>query len=203
MRPVDAAADRFFRMYHVHCTEPNEDTLFNLLNALHSFHDKFRKATGRNLFESANFQALKALRNLFHHHDELLNRVKVVRVDKDMPLMSDLMVLCLIDRQMALDAVDKDLPKAKRQALGREDILGALKWYGVIANINPCVFNCAVEVFEAVCETGIAPSSPELHEFEASYRYEQEHGHPHRVTGDIQCHAGNVTEIVRQLFETA
>src|SRR5436305_14923307 len=81
MRPVDAAADRFFRAYHAHCTMPDEDTLFNLLNALHSFNDKLRKATRHDLFGSINFQALKALRNLLHHESELMNRVKVVRVD--------------------------------------------------------------------------------------------------------------------------
>jgi hypothetical protein len=203
MRPVGPAADRFFRAYYAHCTEPDEDTLFNLLNALHSFHDKFQKATGLNFFESAKFLALKALRNLFHHHDELLNRVKVVRIEDDIPLTTDLMVLCLVDRQTVLDAVDQDLRRAKRQALGRDDILGALKWYGGIANINPCVFNCAVEVFEAVWEARIVPSSPEFHEFEAAYKRDEEYGLSHWVTGDIQCRAGDVSEVVRQFFETA
>jgi hypothetical protein len=149
MRPVDASADRFFRAYHAHCTTPGEDTLFNLLNALHSFHDKFQKSMGRNLYGSVNFQALKALRNLFHHQGELADWVKVVRID-NLTLMSDLMVLCLIDRQTALSAIDWDLQKTKSQPRVREDILGALKWYGEVVNINPCVFNCAVEVFEAV-----------------------------------------------------
>src|SRR5438270_3927756 len=155
MRPVDAAADRFFRAYHAHCTAPGEDTLFNLLNALHSFHDKFQKATGRDLYGSVNFQALKALRNLFQHEDELASRIKVIPID-NLPLMSDLMVLCLTDRQTVLDAVDRDLNNRKRQGLGRDDILGAFKWYGAIANINPSIFNCAAEVFEAVRRAGIA-----------------------------------------------
>lgn len=199
MRPVDAAADRFFRAYHVHCTTPGEDTLFNLLNALHSFHDKFQKDTGRDLFGSASFQALKALRNLFHHEGELPNRVKVIRVD-NLPVITDLMVLCLIDRQTALDAIDRDLQKTKRQVLDRDDIVGALKWYGAVANVNPCVFNCAVDVFEAVQQTEVAPSSPEFCEFEESYEFEEENGYSHRVTGDIQCHAGNVNEVLGQLF---
>jgi hypothetical protein len=202
MRPVDAAADRFFRAYHTHCTKPGEDTLFNFLNALHSFHDKFQKATGGDLFGSFNFKALKALRNLFHHEAELLNRVKVVRVD-NLPFTTDLGVLCLIDRRMALDAVDRDLVSkraAYRQAPDRDNVLSTFKWYGSIANIQPCVFNGAVDVFESVLQAQIAPSSPAFSEFAASYRYEEENGFPHRVTGDIHCLAADVNEVVRQLF---
>lgn len=191
-----AEADRFFRAYHAHSTTPDEDTLFNLLNALHSFHDKFEKAAYHNLFGSSNFQALKALRNLFHHESELLHRAKIVRVD-NLPLMTDLAVLCLIDRQIALEAIDRDL---KTRSAQRDDILGAFKWYGSIANIQPCVFNGAVDVFEAVQQTHIAPSCPTFHEFAASYQYEEENGFSHRVTGDIHCRAADVNEVVRQLF---
>ena len=180
---------------------PDEDTLFNLLNALHSFNDKLRKATRHDLFGSINFQALKALRNLLHHESELMNRVKVVRVDSSTPLESDLMALCLIHRQTVLDALDRDLENTK-QRQRRDGILGAFKWCGPIANINPCVFNCAAEVFEAVRQTDITPTCPEFREFEASYQFEEEHGYPHRVTGDIRCLAGDASETVRQLFET-
>jgi hypothetical protein len=197
MRPVDAAADRFFRAYHAHSTMPSEDTLFNLLNALHSFNDKFNRATDHNLFGSSNFRALKALRNLFHHEEELLHRVKVVRVD-NLPLTTDLAILCLIDRQMALDAIDRDL---KKHPMQRDDILGVFKWYGSIANIQPCIFNGAVDVFEAVQQAHIAPLFPAFHEFAASYRYEEENGFSHRVTGDVYCLAADVNEVIRRLFE--
>jgi hypothetical protein len=39
-----AAAERYFRAYHRHCTRPDEDSLFDLLNALHSLNDKLSKS---------------------------------------------------------------------------------------------------------------------------------------------------------------
>jgi hypothetical protein len=92
--------------------------------------------------------------------------------------------------------------KKRKRTRDRDDILGAFKWYGSIANINPCVFNCAAEVFEAVQQVQISLSSPEFQKFEASYRFEEEYGYSHRVTGDIRCLAGDVSPIVRQLFGT-
>jgi len=61
-----AAADRLFRCYAKHCLDPDADTLFAYLNALHSFNDKLNKLTKKSLFASTEFVALKALRNLFH-----------------------------------------------------------------------------------------------------------------------------------------
>ncbi len=72
------AADRFFRGYHRHCMRPDEDSLFDLLNALHSLNDKLKKSGQGNLFSSASFAALRSLRNLFHHQAELLHDIKLV-----------------------------------------------------------------------------------------------------------------------------
>ncbi|MBR1141490.1 MAG: hypothetical protein E6614_00130 [Bradyrhizobium sp.] len=49
---LTAAIDRFFRSYFSHCVTPDEDTLLNLLNALHGLNDKLQKDVGRNLFAS-------------------------------------------------------------------------------------------------------------------------------------------------------
>lgn len=87
MQTVNAAADRFFRTYARHCLEPDEDTLFAFLDALHSFNDKLRKAGKGDLFGSADFMALKALRNLFHHEMELLHEVKIIPVE-NVPLIA-------------------------------------------------------------------------------------------------------------------
>ena len=70
-----AAANRFFRAYYRHSTVPDEDTLFDLLNALHSLNDKLGKFAGIDLRGSAFFTVLRKLRNLFHHEAELLHEV--------------------------------------------------------------------------------------------------------------------------------
>jgi len=57
-----AAADRFFRAYYRHSTAPDEDTLFDLLNALHSLNDKLGKFAGTDLHGSAFFTVLRKLK---------------------------------------------------------------------------------------------------------------------------------------------
>ncbi|MEA3161561.1 MAG: hypothetical protein QOD95_3109, partial [Gammaproteobacteria bacterium] len=43
---------------------------------MHSFNDKLKSDRNQGLFDSINFIGLKTLRNLFHHHTELLHQIK-------------------------------------------------------------------------------------------------------------------------------
>ncbi|WP_198162916.1 hypothetical protein [Sphingobium sp. TCM1] len=54
------------------------DALFDFLNALHSFSDKVGALGRPNLNPSHNFQALRALRNLYHHEAELLHASRTI-----------------------------------------------------------------------------------------------------------------------------
>lgn len=193
MISLSAAADRFFRLYSKHCMEPDEDTLFALLNALHSFNDKFRSANMGSLFDSTNFIALKALRNLFHHETELLHEIKIIPA-RDLPaITTDLVVVCLVERSL--------VERAARHNKNEQDrVMSAFKWYGSIANIQPSVFNVAVDVFEAIQPLDPTPSSSSYLDFEASYEFEETNGHAHRVTGDILSHACDVDEVLRLVF---
>lgn len=190
---LDAAADRFFRFYAAQCTAPDEDTLFQFLNALHSLNDRMRVVSA-NLFGSPNFVGLKALRNLFHHHTELIHRVRIIPTQEAPPLTTDLLVLCLVDRDLVERAAN--LPRERDP----EAVMNAFNWYGAIANIQPAIFNVAVDVFERINERGANPSSDAYRAFTASYEHEEEAGYAHRVTGDIRCHAGSVDEVLRVLF---
>ena len=194
---LNAAIDRFFRSYFNHCVAPNEDTLLNLLNALHSLNDKLQKEVGRNLFGSANFIALKALRNLFHHHTELIHEVKIIPVEDLPPMTTDLLIICLVPRAL-VERARAETDKKHREQVGLA--FDAFKWYGSIVNIQPCVFNVAVDVFELVAELDIAPSSETYALFLDSYRMEEKNGHDHRVTGDIWCSSGSIAEILERVF---
>lgn len=61
--------ERFFRLYNKFCTQQDADSLFNLLNAIHSLNDRLNKSSGDNFFQNNEFISIKALRNLFHHQD--------------------------------------------------------------------------------------------------------------------------------------
>lgn len=193
----NASIDRFFRSYFSHCVAPDEDTLLNLLNALHSLNDRLQKEVGHNFFGSANFIALKALRNLFHHQTELIHEVKIIPVEDLPPMTTDLLTVCLVPRTLIERAGEETDRKYREQVRSAFD---TFKWYGSIVNIQPCLFNVAVDVFELVAELDTTPQSEAYVLFMDSYRLEEQDGHDHRVTGDIWCAAGSVAEILDKVF---
>ena len=190
---LTAAADRFFRCYATHCLEPDADTLFAYFNALHSFNDKLTKSNKGSLFGSADFVALKSLRNLFHHEAELVHEVRFILTRDLPPATAELATACLVERQLLERAME-------RETKDRERIAGAFRWYGAVADIQPCVFNGAVDIYEAVCSAQLEPESEEFAMFDQSYKFETESYHAHRVTGTISCLAADVDEVVRKAF---
>ncbi|PIK71363.1 hypothetical protein CS379_19730 [Methylobacterium frigidaeris] len=188
---LDRAADRFFRSYHAHCTRPDEDTLFNLLAAMHSLNDRMRAACSTRLFGSRSFIGLKALRNLFHHEVELIHEVRIIPVSKLPPVSMDLMSVCLVGRDLIERAAGSKDPAA---------VMNAFRWYGGIADVEPAIFNMAVDAFEALRVAGAHPSSDAYRVFEAQYDAEEDEGRPHHVTGEIRCRAGDVEEVLRVAF---
>lgn len=193
MNALQSATDRVFRAYYNHCQSSDEDTLFNLLNALHSFNDKLKFERNEDLFGSVSFVGLKALRNLFHHHAELLHQIKLIS-GAGLPISVELARLCLVERTLIERAAN--FPRERSPST----VMTAFKWYGTIADIEPCIFNVVVDVYEKVDALGVPPTSEEFEAFEQSYRREEEDGLNHRVTGDITCRAGDVSTILRHLF---
>jgi hypothetical protein len=54
------------------------------------------------------------------------------------------MFLCLIERSL----VERVAHQKNQKEPNR--IIAAFKWYGPLANIQPCIFNVVVDVFEAI-----------------------------------------------------
>jgi hypothetical protein len=195
---IHNAGERFFRLYHRHCVEPDQDTLFALLNAAHSLNDRLEKQTGSNFFGCNEFIALKALRNLLHHETELKHEIRILPV-RELPLITtDLLFLCLVPRQLVERSIEQIGRKRREQ--DEAIIRSTLKWYGNVVNINPCIFNFAVHVFEKLRSLGLELNSDEYVEFSTSYQYEAEHGHSHFVTGDIGCNVGSVEQLLAVAF---
>ncbi|MGV1828041.1 hypothetical protein [Agrobacterium vitis] len=201
MKDLQAATDRLFRDYGRHCQAPNEDTLFHFLNSLHSFSDKLKRHRKGGLHDSPNFIGLKALRNLFHHEAELLSKISIV-TGFVQPIVVELMRVCLVDRSLIERAAAGEAAQAKKQKRTPGDVVGAFKCYGQIIDIEPAVFNVAVDAYEAIKEIDVSPWSDAFQRFEASYEYEEENGFEHRVTGTISCHAGNVSDLLRKMHES-
>jgi hypothetical protein len=171
MDALTASADRYFRAYARHCLHPDEDTLFAMLNALHSFNDKLDRSKTGNLYGSAEFLALKSLRNLFHHETELLHEVRIIPAQDMPPISVELLTVCLVDRSL----VERALKREK--GAQKERIVGALRWYGSVADIQPCVFNGAVDVYEMCRMCGLRPSSEAYLQLDDSYQREERARH--------------------------
>ncbi|MBI5015256.1 MAG: hypothetical protein HZB55_07160 [Deltaproteobacteria bacterium] len=197
MATCKSAGERFFRYYHRYCVAPDIDVLFELLNAIHSLNDKLQKATSENFFACPEFTALKALRNLLHHEAELIHEVRPLSV-ADLPIMSDVLSLCLVPRSLVERAIEQ-LDK-KRRSQDEEAIRSTLKWYAEVVNINPCIFNFAVHAFEKLRGLEIDLDGEEYAEFERSYQFEEDTGHSHYISGDIRCHAGDVDAVLNSAF---
>jgi len=188
-------------MYHKHCVDPDIDTLFHILNAIHSLNDKLKNETGENFFECNEFVALKALRNLFHHETELVNEVRAISAAGLPSISSDLIFLCLVPSNFVLRSFEQI--DNKRRVRDESIIRDTLKWYGNVVNINPCIFNFAVHAFEKLNGLGLNLVSDEYKKFEIGYRFEENYGHSHFVTGEISCHAGSVEAILAVAFADA
>lgn len=198
MKVVMSASERVFRLYHLHCVSPSLDTLFNLLNAIHSLNDKLGKANINGFFDFDEFIALKALRNLFHHQEELINELRIIPTENIPPITTDLMYLCLIPTSLVEDAIS-EIPS--RYRLDEELVIkSTLAWYGEVVNINPCIFNFMVKVYEHLINKGVNLSGNEFLDFKASYDFEASNGHAHLISGTIGCHASSVEEVLKKAF---
>lgn len=193
---VASAADRFFRGYHRHCVRPDEDSLFDQLNAIHSLNDKLKKLGKEDLFGSAPFAALRAFRNLFHHQSELLHEIKSIRVADVPNLSSDLAFVCLVRRELVDMAIG-------REPSSRDIISSALRWYGPVVDIEPCVFNAAVDVYESIEPLRLSLSSAAYHEFAESFDNETRQGREHHTRGEIVTAAGDVERVLSRLFASS
>lgn len=196
-----SAAERFFRSYYQHCTAPNSDTLFNLLNAGHSLNDKMKKESGQDFFSVHEFITLKAFRNLFHHQAELISYVRAIPFERIGSIHSDLAYLCLLPRKLAEEAINT-LEK-KRRLTDEPIIRNTLKWYPSCINLNPCIFNFAVHAFEKSRSLELELDCDGYLMLEESYSFETEHGYSHFVTGDIYTQTADVGYLIDEIFRTS
>jgi hypothetical protein len=160
------------------------------LNAIHSLNDRLKKAVGDDFHKFEEFVALKALRNLTHHAEEVRANVRVVPA----PGISDLTMLCIVRRDQVLRAiasVDKRWREGTKVACER-----TFHWYGPAVNINPCIFNFVVHAYEMLEDLGITSANEATEAFRAHYLFETNNGHSHFIDGRISGRAGDIESIL-------
>lgn len=193
------AAERFFRLYHAHCVRPNRDTLFSLLESAHSLNDRLQATNGLDFFNSKEFTALKCLRNFFHHHQELRHAIRLAPVES-YELTTDLMILCLVPRDILQNAIDET--RGKRHDEVRQACEAVFHWYGSVVNINPALFNFVVSAYELLTAAAVVLTGEAYKEFDTSYRFEEENGYAHRVDGRLATHVGSLNQLLADIMGT-
>ena len=197
MTNVKSAFKRFFRLYNKFVLQPDNDTLFNLLNAIHSLNDRLDNKNDDFLNDN-EFISLKAIRNLFHHQEELINELKIIPF-RDIPnATSDLLYVCLIPSnlvEMAINEIGKKFREKERQIINL-----TFHWYNTVVNIYPAIFNFAVSVFEKSENLNLDFDSEEYLMFKDSYDKETNNGFSHRATGKISCGPNNVDKVINRVF---
>lgn len=194
---VVAAVERYFRLYARHLSSPDLDSLLAMLESLHGLNDKLRSKVEIDLFGSDAFTALKALRNFFHHEEELFHRVRILPFARMRGAQSDLLFACLVEREL----VDRALSKV--QSTKSANAVGTMNWYGPIVDIQPCLYNAAVDVYEAIAPLDLGSLEPHLQMFRDSYERETGLGLPHKVSGRIITRAGDATAVLMEAFLSA
>ena len=198
MQNLKSSCERLFRLYYKYNTEPDLDTLYNLLNSIHNLNDIFNKTLKDNFFDSDEFIALKALRNLYHHQSEIENKFKIIPFEKVGFILSDLVYLCIINTSSAEEAIENINIKYREEH--REKINSVFIWYKNVVNINPAIFNFVVKVYQKMESHNISLLTEEYFEFENSYNYEIKNEYSHFVTGNIKCHSNDMRKIYDMRF---
>lgn len=199
LQSVLASSERYFRMYHKFNTEPDLDTLFNLLNAMHSLNDILNNRLNDNFFQDDEFISLKAIRNLFHHQNDVINELKIIPKEMVPQITTDLIYLCLISRHLVEESYEHIQNKFKD--LHIQIIKKTFKWYGNVVNINPAIFNFSVKVYEKLKSLNIVLTSEEYILFDTAYKYEIENNFPHFITGEIYFHTQEAERVLNDIFE--
>ncbi|TBC95142.1 hypothetical protein ELH26_14430 [Rhizobium leguminosarum] len=148
---------------------------------------------------SVEINTLKCLRNFFHHHQELLNTVRLIPTT-GMPISTDLLFLCLIPSE-AVEAAIAQSQDRFRSAV-RDACQETFHWYGSVVNINPCIFNFGMAAFERLTEANVQMTGDAANRLRASYEMEEEEGHSHFVDGRIATSAATMSQLLSEIART-
>lgn len=190
------AIDRLFRTYYAYCESWTMDSLFNLLTSLHSLDDKLNSQFGRVMFDIPEYIALKALRNYFHHQNEVQNVLRIKHLD-GLAAPTDLLYACLVSEDSCREALQGVASKYRNKT--EEAFCEVFKVWGRVVDINPCVFNCIVKVFILLADRDLKGASKEYDEFVESFDFEIENGYSHFVTGGFSVRPENVNQLVNSM----
>ena len=192
------AVDRFYRSYSKYLVNYDSDSLFILLNSLHSLGDKLKTDKNIDLLEIDEFITLKTIRNHIHHQTEMHNILTTVPVDKISNIQTDLIFMCLIYKTDIDDSIEAVQNKYKEST--KDIIYKTVQIYGNVVNISHLKFNIAANLMVILDKNNIEGKSKEYIENYESMMFDVNNGHSITVSGKIYTSVNNVGKIQDVLF---
>lgn len=193
------AIDRFYRSYIQHCQSHDVDTLFQLLNALHSLNDQLKAEYQIDFFDIPEFITLKVIRNHLHHAGDISEKVLFADFP-DSNVSTDLLQMCLFKAEQLKEAMSAIFPKYKEE---QEKIVNeTVHYYSNYVNVAPAIFNVAAAIMVKLSEHRIEGESEEFHAVKSAVEKDIKMGVPIRVSGKLSCHIGAVNEVIEQICKS-
>lgn len=197
------AVDRFYRNYSKYLNEYSNDSLYNLLNSLHSLNDKLKSDYQIDLFKMDEFITLKTIRNYLHHKGELVSKLTIVPITEEMSIRTDLAVMCLMTKkELDLTIIEiKNLSHRKEQ---QEKIYNTVHLYGDVVNIAHVIFNMAAKLMEFLSGHNIKGKSKEYDENYECYLFDTNNGYSITIDGKLYggiSFSGDIGNILMSLLK--
>ncbi|MDV7070268.1 hypothetical protein R3J21_01760 [Citrobacter werkmanii] len=172
---------RFFKRYFTFTSSPDPDDLYNLLCSLCSSFEKYEIATNKKIGkDNKRYLSLKALRNFYLHHSELLNSSKGIKSSDMGNVRAEVSLLCLLPLEI-IERIINDTKQEQTKKYIRETFI----FYNNYVDIYPAIFNFAVDLYFLASEASLDISGDSYTEMTTSINYEKQNNFPHYITGKI------------------
>ena len=192
------SVDRFYRSYSKYLENYDSDSLFILLNSLHSLGDKLKTDKDLDLLEVDEFVVLKTIRNHLHHQSEMHNILTTIPVDKINNIQTDLLFMCLIYKTDIDESIKPVFKKYKTRT--KNIIYKTVHFYGNVVNISHVIFNMAAKLMVILDENNIEGKSKEYLDNYECMMFDINNGHSITVSGKIYSSVNNIGKIEDILF---
>jgi len=187
------SVDRFYRSYLKYLNQYDGDTLFILLNSLHSLNHKLMSEHKIDLFKTNEFITLQTIRNHLHHESEITNKLTTIPVSNKLNIETDLIFLCLMNKHDLETSIDNI--KNKHKEKHREIINKTVHCYGSIINIGHVIFNMAAKLIIILNKNKIKGKSEEYFKNYNAVMSDISNNYSITISGKIFTQANNVSEI--------
>ncbi|CAC9595159.1 hypothetical protein [uncultured Gammaproteobacteria bacterium] len=194
------AVDRFYRLYSKYLESYDSDSLFNLLNSLHSLGDKLKTDNDIDLLKLDEFVTLKTIRNHLHHQTKMRNIFTTIPVDKISGIHTDMVFMCLLYTSDINDSIEEVSNKYRSET--KDIINNTVHFYGDVVNISHVIFNMAARLMVLLDKNNIVGISKGYLENYKCMMFDINNGHSITVSGKIYSNIGNVGTIDEILLNT-